>query len=217
MQAGEDANGHPPNQEDLLLDLVRRCIAGEDPAWRALDVHCRQVLPAVIRSFRLPCGWVGEIFPDFLYYLFADECRVLRTYQPRPGSRFDSWLRVCFRHFTLGWIKKWPLPRTDQSVDPFDVLETQSTRPCVDPYVLLGFERVFSRLMDREQKLLSLHLDGLSYREIGERLTMKEGAVAVAMQRLRERLRVLLSSEVLDLGPPEASSGGRRSPRQQEQ
>ncbi|MFH1680008.1 MAG: sigma factor-like helix-turn-helix DNA-binding protein [Candidatus Eisenbacteria bacterium] len=101
-------------------------------------------------------------------------------------------------------------------MDPFAALETESAAPCGDPHVLLGFERVFNRLFERERQLLGLRLDGFSYEEMGEQLTMKEGAVAVAMQRLRERLHVLLSSEVLDLGSPEASSGGRRSPRKQE-
>lgn len=202
----------PPTEADLQ-DIVRRCIAGEEAAWEAFDAHCRRILPACVRSFRLPADWVGEIVPDFLCSLFHDGCRILRSYQPRPGARFDSWLRVCFRHFTLRWIRKRPIPHTDPSVDPFEAMEAESAAPCEDPHVLLGFERVLERLGERERQLLGMRLSGFQYSEMGERLGMKEGAVAVAMQRLRERLRVLLSFEVLDLGSPMASSDGRTHPR----
>lgn len=212
MSSRGEVTVRPPAEEDLQ-DIVRRCIVGEEAAWEEFDAHCRRVLPAAIRSFRLPADWVGEIVPDFLCSLFADRCRILRTYQPRPGARFDSWLRVCFRRFVLRWIRRRPLPHTDGTVDPLDALEARSPAAREDPHVLLGLERVIARLGGREQQLLALRLCGFQYHEMGERLGMREGAVAVAMQRLREHLRLLLSSEVLDVTRPEASTDGRNRPR----
>ncbi len=212
-------SGHRPDVEPIegdLFELVNRCIAGDEVAWRAFDAHCRRELPAYVRSFRLPSGWVGELVSDFLYFLFADECQGLRTYQPCPGSRFNSWLRVCFRHFTLRWIRRVSVPHRDPSADPVAILDAESPVHCTDAHLLLGFERVFHRLSERDQRLLSLRLDGCPYDVIGEQLAMNRGAVAVAMQRLRERLRVLLSSEVLDLGPPMTSSGEGRTPQPRE-
>jgi RNA polymerase sigma factor (sigma-70 family) len=194
-----------PPGEDEILDLVRRCNAGEDTAWEAFYSRCSRNLPPCIRSFRLPPDWIGEIVPDFVCHLFEDECQVLRTYRPQPPSRFDSWLRVCFRNFTRKWLKRRFLPRWDPSIDPASILEEGSV-PCEDPYVLLGISRVFDQLDEREGRLLSLRLAGFPHREIGERLSMEEGHVGVAMQRMRDHLRVLLTSQVLDLDPPGASN-----------
>lgn len=212
MSARGEVTVQPPTEADLH-EIVRRCVAGDEAAWEALDGHCRRVLPAAVRSFALPADWIGEMVPDFLCSLFADRCRALQTYQPRPGARFDSWLKVCFRHFALRWIRRRPIPHADPSADPLEVIEANAAPPCGDPHLLLGFERVVERLGERDRRLLSLRLCGFLHSEIAERLGMREGAVAVAMQRLRERLRALLVVEVLDLGLPGTSSGERNRPR----
>lgn len=206
----------PPVSEQETLALVQQCIDGNNTAWRLFYAHSRRVLTGSIRSFRLPPDQVAEIVPDFLYYLWANECRVLATYRPQLPSRFESWLRVCFRRFALRWIRTRPLPHWDASVDPEALLDANQSAPCEDPHILLGVSRVFDQLSDRERRILSLCILRVAYSEIGSREGMKEGAVAVAVQRLRDRLRVLLAAQVLDLDPFRSSPGGRSTHRRQE-
>jgi RNA polymerase sigma factor (sigma-70 family) len=206
----------PPVSEQDTLDLVRQCIEGSNTAWKLLYGHCRRVLAGSVRSFHLPSDQAAEIVPDFLYYLWANECRVLATYRPQPPSRFDSWLRVCFRRFALRWIRTRALPHWDASVDVEVLLDASRSAPCEDPHLLLGVSRVFNQLSDRERRILSLCIVRIPYSEIGTREGMKEGAVAVAVQRLRDHLRVLLAAQVLDLDPFRSSPGERSAHRRQE-
>lgn len=187
--------------------VLPACIRGEEAAWRSLDAWCRAMLPTFIRDFRLPAGWAGELVPDFLCHLFEDRCHVLRAYEPRPPARFESWIRVCFRRYTLRWLRNRSLPHWDPSVDPTHVLDEGSAGRTHDPAVLLGFSHVLGQLSDREGRLLALCVEQRPYAEIGQRLGMKDGAVAVAVQRLRERVRVLLDAQVLDLGVPRPYRG----------
>ena len=206
----------PADSEQEALALVRQCIEGDSTAWRLFYAHCRRVLSGSIRSFHLPQDHVAEIVPDFLYYLWANECRVLAAYRPQPPSRFDSWLRVCFRRFALRWIRTRPLPHWDASVDPEVLLDARQSVPCEDPHILLGVSRVFAQLSDRDRRILSLCLQGVPYNEIGSREGMNKDAVAMAVLRLRDRLRRLLSAQVLDLDPSRSSPGGRSNHRRQE-
>lgn len=206
----------PPVTEQETLALVHDCIEGSNPAWQLFYAHCRRVLSGPIRSFRLPPDQIAEIVPDFLYYLWANECRVLATYRPQPPSRFDSWLRVCFRRFALRWIRTRPLPHWDSVVDVEALLDARQSVPSEDPHLLLGVSRVFDQLSDRERRILSLSILRFPYGEIGSREGMKEATVAVAVQRLRDHLRVLLADQVLDLDPFRSSPGGRSAPRRQE-
>jgi RNA polymerase sigma factor (sigma-70 family) len=212
---GKDVDIRPMTEQETL-DLVRRCFEADDDAWRLFYEHCCRVLSGPIRSFHLSPDGVAEIVPDFLYYLWANECRVLKRYRPQPPSRFDSWLRVCFRRFALRWMRNRSLPHWDASVDPEAVLDACKSAPCEDPHLLLGFSRVLDQLPDRERCILSLLTRGFAHREIGLRLGMKEGNVGVAAQRLRKHLRDLLSVQVLDLGSFRSSPDGRKANLRQE-
>jgi RNA polymerase sigma factor (sigma-70 family) len=206
----------PPVGEQETLALVQQCIEGDNPAWHLFYAHCRRALFGPIRSFHLPPDQVAEIVPDFLCCLWANECRVLAAYRPQPPSRFDSWLRVCFRRFALRWIRTRRLPHWDASVDVEALLDARQSVPCEDPHLLLGVSRVFDQLPDRQRRILSLSILRVPYAEIESREGMKEGHVAVEVQRIRERLHDLLAAQVLDLDPFRSSPGGRSARRRQE-
>jgi DNA-directed RNA polymerase specialized sigma24 family protein len=116
----------------------------------------------------------------------------------------------------LRWIRTRPLPHWDASVDVEALLDASRSAPCEDPHLLLGVSRVFDQLSDRHRRILSLSILRIPYAEIGSREEMKEGHVAVEVQRLRERLHDLLADQVLDLDSFRSSPGGRGTQRRQE-
>jgi RNA polymerase sigma factor (sigma-70 family) len=187
--------------EDEKLALIRRCVVGDEDAWRTFYERYRDALPDYLLDFRLPRDWIDQIVHDFLVHLFLRRCGVLDRYQTIEGVRFESWLRIVFRRFALRWMKTTPLPRWDPSQDPFEIIERDQPRACGDPHVMLGILKILSQLTDRDGRLVSLLLEGWPYAEIGRRLDMKEPTVAVAVQRLRGRVRELLSRQVLESTP----------------
>lgn len=186
-----------PSIEDQRLDLVHRCIAGDEDAWRQFYDEYARTLPALIHDYRLTTDFVGQVVHDFMAHLFMRRCAVLGSYHLVAGVRFESWLRIVFRRFTLRWLRTMASPRWDPSLDPGDVIERDQPKETVDPAIVLSIYRAINKLGERDGAIVSLLLDGRPYAEIGGRLGMNEPAVAVAVQRLRGRLRHLLLREGL--------------------
>lgn len=191
-----------PTSESRKLDLINCCIAGDEEAWRRFYNEYARSLPTFIRDYRLSPDSTEQVVHDFMAHLFMKRCAVLGSYRLVAGARFESWLRIVFRRFTLRWLRTAPITRWDLPLDPVEAIERQQPQKTSDPSVVLAIYRVLDRLEGREAPLVGMLLEGHPYDEIGRRLGMKEPAVAVAVQRLRAKLRRLLSNVGLDSPPP---------------
>lgn len=74
--------------------------------------------------------------------------------------------------------------------DPHSCLESR----LVEADERAQVEQALARLPDSLESTLSLHLSGLSYAEIAERLGISEGNVSVRLTRARHRLRAQLAA-----------------------
>lgn len=202
-----------PSIETQRLDLISRCVAGDEDAWRRFYNEYARILPAFIHDYRLPPDSVRQVVHDFMAHLFLKRCAVLGSYRLVAGARFESWLRIVFRRFTLRWLRTVSFPRWDSSLDPVDILDQQHSEEAPDPAAILAIYKILNKLDGRDGPLVSLMIEGRPYAEIGERLGMKEPAVAVAVQRMRRKLHRLLSKEGLDSMPQKDFSPG-EVPRQ---
>jgi RNA polymerase sigma factor (sigma-70 family) len=156
-----------------------------------------------------------EFFARFLtrgYFALAD----------RERGRFRTFLLTCLKRFmTEEWRKANRQKRGGgEIVVPFDT-EDAETRYSTGPREELSPDRLFDRrwaeaLLERVLKRLRQDYDStgraevyqqlqqflwgrgaeISYAEMGERLGLNEGAVKVAVHRLRQRFRDLLREEV---------------------
>src|SRR4030095_7524479 len=67
-------NARLPPEEAIstdLLDLVRRCRAGDPDSWRALLLPFQEVGRRTLRSFRLSAADLDDILADALTSLYA--------------------------------------------------------------------------------------------------------------------------------------------------
>lgn len=88
------------------------------------------------------------------------------------------------RRATLLTTARGLAAHSDPPLSPPSELEADETRRRV--------RRVLDRLDERERRLLLLHIEGYSYREMAVVLQLNEASVGVMLARAREAFRVLM-------------------------
>jgi len=180
-------------------ELIARCIAGQDDAWRELvaayDGILRHLARVFLQSLNSPAdpGHVDEVRSGVLEMLVAHDYRILRTF--RWQCSFETWLRVVVRTVCVRSVRK-------KKLDPQNVPAPAAWPTPIES--LLTEERTrlvasaLEGLPERERRVLSMFfVDGKSYREISEFLNLPMGTIATLLARTRERLRKILESKGL--------------------
>lgn len=178
-------------------ELLTRCLAGDDGAWReflsAYDGVIRHLAKLSLRSCNLPGdeGHVDEIRSGVLEMLVAHDFRILRTF--RWQCSFPTWLRVVVRTVSIRSVRR-------KKIDPRSVPPPQAPPEPLER--LLTEERIrtvreaLEGLPEREREILSMFfIDGRPYREIADALKIPMGTIATVLARTREKLRAMLEGK----------------------
>ncbi len=203
-------------------------------AREALEKLCRAYWPPIFAFVRRQGHGphdAQDLTQEFFARLLAKN--YLGTVDPARG-RFRSFLLASLKHFLANeWDKAGAQKRGGHQVlIPIDIQSTE-TSVGVDPADSLTAEKIFEQrwaltLLDQvlarlraeyEQEdkkelfeKLKVTLTGerrsIAYAEIGKDLNMSEGAVKVAVHRLRQRYRELLREEIAEtvVGPEEVEA-----------
>lgn len=212
----ESARNFATTQWSMVLQAGREC---SPEAWSALCETYWYPLYAFVRRQGHSVADAQDLTQGFFLRLI--ERRDLDAVD-RSKGRFRSFLLVAMKHFLINeWDKqraeKRGGTRTKLSLD-FDAAESRySLEPSHErtadaifdrEWALMLLEHVGSQLacdyesagkrelFDQLQVFLTADGQGPSYREAGDRLGMTEGAVKVAVHRLRARFRDLLRGEI---------------------
>jgi RNA polymerase sigma factor (sigma-70 family) len=129
--------------------------------------------------------------------------RALRYSRTFTGGNARAWFLTIVRNTCSGWYRrKWRI-----ASDPFDEEQhSNHDESPSDPETLMlqkadadTIYRAMNRLPERHRAVLILReLEGLSYREVADKLGMPIGTVMSNLSRARQRLRVLLCEEVVE-------------------
>ena len=186
------ANTGPPWSEDATL--ARRALSGDEAAWGEIDARCRpavaRAVVGMLRAYGRPAAdgaaeeWVSDVFVKLL----DRDGELLRRYDPRWC--LETWLRVIARSHTRDRLRSAGI-RVLRSPLPQEVLDPRTT--VADPVWRRDGETVQRALaaMEPADRLLIewIHVDGLSYREAGRLLGLKEDSVGPRLTRALARLR----------------------------
>ena len=191
--------------EYAVLDddrLQQLAMSGDREAEEALAERYLRLVRACARPLFLAGGDSEDLIQEGTFGLLS----AIRRYSPEDGTSFKTFAEHCVRMRLLSAIKSASrlkhIPLNDGisleelSEDPgADIAALpESFRQNPERLILAKESReelsaAFSRCLSRfEVKVLNLYLEGLSYREIADRLCRDAKSIDNAVQRIRHKL-----------------------------
>ena len=185
---------------DADIQLVGRCLAGDEAAWEDLvRVHSRRVYAICYRF-----TGTDQEAQDLTQEVFLRVFRSLKSFRSGEGS-FTVWLSRLTRNLLIDHYRRTKLDRaTDSIEDQLPVLEEKTAMISRTEGLVAGREA--SELLQGALQKLSPELretvilrdlEELDYREIAKVLNVPEGTVKSRLNRGRAELaRVLRQRRV---------------------
>ncbi len=195
-----------PAPEDA--ELIAGCLAGRRESWDLFVGRFSKLVHWSIRKTLAATEFSGrqdlceEIFQDFFRGLLEKE----KLGSLREVPSLAKFLTVSSCRAALDRVKALSRRRSRFEPLPEDGLDTvASGMPAPDQTASTAerdrvFQEVFSQLSVRERSCFELHyLDGLTHREVGEKLSLPQDTVSTILRRTKEKLRSML--EERGMGP----------------
>ncbi|MCW5966224.1 MAG: sigma-70 family RNA polymerase sigma factor [Bryobacterales bacterium] len=180
---------------DADLQIVERCLAGDDSAWEELiRSHSRRVYGICYRF----TGSDAES-QDLAQEVFLRLYKSLGSFRPKEGS-FQVWLSRMTRNLLIDHYRKSRMQRaTDSIEDQLTVLEQRGSVVNRTDALLAGREageliqQALNKLSPELRETVILRdLEEMEYREIAGVLQVPEGTVKSRLNRGRAELARLL-------------------------
>lgn len=171
------------------FELLARCRAGDEPAWRALyDAHFDFVY-RVARRFGTPDSEMDDVCQETFLVAF----RKLASFR---GGRFTTWLyRVAAnvtsdrhrrRRFRRALAGLWSAQK------PADVPAPAADRAIEAREARVHVERILERMAPKKREVFVLfEIEGLSGEEIAERIDCQPGTVWTRLHHARREFERL--------------------------
>jgi RNA polymerase sigma-70 factor, ECF subfamily len=180
---------------DQDLELVERCLGGEETAWEELvKTHTRRVYSICYR-FTASNQEAQDLTQDVFLRVF----RSLKSFRAGEGS-FNVWLGKLTRNLLIDHYRRTKLERATDSIESsLPVLEEKTAMSGRAEGLLAGRE-ASDALQGALQKLspelretvILRDLEELEYREIARILNVPEGTVKSRLNRGRAELARIL-------------------------
>lgn len=182
---------------DTDLDLVERCLAGEDSAWESLvKVHTKRVY-AICYRFTSSDTSAQDLTQDVFLRVF----KTLKSFRAGEGS-FVVWLTRLTRNLLIDHYRRSRMDRASDTIeDQLPMLEAKQSLSRTDG-ILAGREA--SELLQAALQKLSPELretvilrdlEEMEYREIAQALNVPEGTVKSRLNRGRAELARILKRQ----------------------
>lgn len=180
---------------DAELQLVERCLNGEETAWEDLiRIYSRRVYSICYRF----CGRESDA-QELTQEVFLRVFRSLKTFRRTEGS-FSIWLNRLTRNLLIDHYRKTRAERSTQSIEEqFPTLEASSELTARADGMLAAREAsealqaALQQLSpDLRETVILRDLHDLEYKEIAQILNVPEGTVKSRLNRGRSELARIL-------------------------
>ncbi len=189
---------------DIDRSLLDRCLKNDGTAWcefvdrfSGLFVHVIHHT-AQARSVKLNPNDTDDLCAEIFLGILSDHLGVLRRF--RGESSLATYLTVVSRRIVvrevirrrmseaLGHVKSHDFSIEKAKVDSPDIARIENQELV---------QRMLTGLSEQDAMVIrQFHLEGKSYREIGERLGVPENSIGPTLTRAREKLRQGLSASL---------------------
>lgn len=187
---------------DLDRGLLERCLKRDGSAWRdfvdrfaGLFIHVIQH-SAQARSVSLSPSDVDDLCAEIFVAILDDNLAVLRRF--RGESSLATYLTVIARRIVVREIIRRRMSEALGHVKSHNAT-LEMVGADISELTRIENRELVQRMLDglSEQDatvIRQFHLEGKSYREIGERLGVPENSIGPTLARAREKLRHGLSA-----------------------
>jgi len=176
---------------DSDVELVKRCLTGEDSAWESLlSIHTRKI-------YNLCYRFTGryEDAQDLTQEIFIKIFQTLKSYDPVQGS-FRTWMNRVARNHLVDHYRRTRRDRVTSSLDDELPRLEQTPGQGEDPAKRVESRERKERLQsalgrlspDLREAVILRDLQDLDYAEIAEVLSVPEGTVKSRINRGRLEL-----------------------------
>ena len=176
-------------------ELVARCRAGDDDAWRALvERFSRYVYAIAVQAYRLSDADAEDVFQDVFTRVYE------RLSQLRKDEAIRPWIAQLTRRTCIDRLRESGRMEPTEDIETSEVDETLDTlEEAWAVRELLGelsgnCQEILDRFFSRDE----------SYRTIGEALDLPSGTIASRISRCLAQLRERAEGRI---HPPAASGG----------
>lgn len=180
---------------DADLELVERCLQGQDSAWEDLvKLHTRRVYGVCYR-FTNSDGEAQDLTQEVFLRVFKN----LRSFRAGEGS-FTVWLTRLTRNLLIDHYRRTKQDRATESIEGKVPMLEEKTAALGRADRMLAGREASEVLQTALQKLspelretvILRDLEELEYREIAETLNVPEGTVKSRLNRGRAELARIL-------------------------
>ena len=177
--------------------LLKRCLAEDPGAWKdfvdrfiGLFIHVVNHT-AHARSVKLQRDDVDDLCADVFLALLADKYAILRSFQGK--SSLATYLTVISRRIVVREMSRRRMAEALGHVNVHQTSLEQAAAEVVDIHPIEDREVVDDLLkhlsIQDGDVVRAFHLDGKSYREISQELSIPENSVGSILSRARDKLR----------------------------
>jgi RNA polymerase sigma-70 factor (ECF subfamily) len=161
-------------------ELVARCRAGDESAWRALIERHSPLVHGLLRGgFRLSMHDAEDAFQEVFTRVY------LRLETVRDDQAVRGWIAQVTRNVALDWLRRRREIATGDSLD-----EEAFAEPLHDVEEALSVRAALERLPAHQQEILDrFFARDESYRTIAEELGIPPGTIASRISRALAALR----------------------------
>ena len=186
------------------VELCRLANSGCEEAVDVLLTRHRSLVRSCIRPYFLVGGDREDLLQEGMLGLLS----AVRHFEPGHSTKFSTYARYCIHNRILSAVRS-DSGRGNQPLNEYISLESEQFAQSYDvgsydsdPEMRLiekeGFAEIVHRLnailSEFESRVLSLYLDGKTYREIAQETGKSEKSIDNAVQRIRKKLSQQIKS-----------------------
>lgn len=189
-----------PEQWPPSLEEVARARLGDPKAVEAIYRAVQPRLNAFLRYHGFDLATREDIAADVSEIVLSkiDTLRQLET--------FEAWFWAITRNQVRAWLRR--KQRASRHTEPHQPAPTPPDETVVIDEEHLTIRRALTRLSEADRHLLWLReVEGLTYKEISNRLDAASGAIRVRCHRARQRLEAAYEHISKHGDPPDGTAG----------
>lgn len=190
-------------EDNYLLDLI---LEGDEEAKNILFKKYEGMIKNTAKKYISSCNNLGLDINDLIQEAMLTFNTVIYSFNKEKDNIFYTYLKVCIENKLLSLLIKSNRPKYNVTTVPL-VSENDETLDYIlsdstanpENFVLESeqanelYNKIFKSLTLIEQKVLTLKINGFSYKEIAECLGKDKKSIDNALRRIRAKAKKTLS------------------------